>query len=748
MKQRKPFENASFIEAKTEYKREFTGENNAPIFRKHFETHGKKVVILRVCALGYGYCYINGKKVTEDLFTAPVSDYNKTLWYNEYDVSELCTEGENVFAAVLGHGWYNEEFESPWKISEAPWRGAPKIIAEATADGEVLFSTDESFLCDICKAYVFNAVRSGEYFDSRLYDENQYKKDFDDSLWETAKIAENIPSGVFRKCECEPIRECEEIKPVKIMKTGEKRYVFDMGKNISGYVRLCAAEECGTLLTIRYAEQIKEDGELELNAMDTYYKGGNLFQTDRFVCNGKSFLWSPRFAYHGFRYIEIDGIENDVDIDVRGVFVHQNIKARTAFHCSDEFLNKLFEAGIRSSYSNMFYMLTDCPTREKLGWTNDARASCEQLYINFDIDAFFTKWLRDIYDSQRSDGCLSCVVPSAGWGYDWGNGPVSDGILFEIPYMSYLYENNEAPLINSIAYFKKYLEYIDTRRDADGFVCFGLDDWANPGSRPEFKKEFKGFGMDTQKKKVPKEFINAVLICRFCNIAALACSLSGDDDSFFKEFAQKEKARIKSNFITENGDCATDAQTAVAMLIVEKAGGEISKLSEQLKRLVEENDFHHDCGMVGMRYLFEALEMSSLNEYAYKIITAEGYPSYKQWFESGATTLWETWDISKHNDSKNHHMYSCVLSYLIGAVLGIKKDFKSKECEKYIIKPAFHEKITNCRGERKTEKGCINLSWERENGKIKVKIKLDGEVCASYKENQLTRGEYIFIENA
>lgn len=745
MSEKEPFENANFIESSIKYNKDFTGKNYVPLLRRRFKLYGATRVLLRVCALGYGYFYINGKKVTQDLFTSPVSNYNKTLWYNEYDITALLNDGENVFSAILGNGWYNEEFESPWKINEAPWRGAPKMIAELEANGKIIFSTDNSFLCDICAAYIFNALRSGEYFDSRLYNEKWNEKDFDDSSWGRARISEKIPTGKFRKCECEPIRECEEIQPVKIQKTGKERYVFDMGKNISGYVRLFTAGESGQLLTIRYAEQLNENGEPELNAMDTYYKGGNLFQTDRFICSGKSFVWAPKFSYYGFRYVEIDGIKNEKAIKVCGVFVHQNISRRTEFYCSDKFLNKLFEAGIRSSYSNMFYMLTDCPTREKLGWTNDARASCEQLYINFEADAFFSKWLQDIYDAQRPDGCLPCVVPSAGWGYEWGNGPVSDGILFEIPYMSYLYENNETMLKNSLPYFKKYLEYINTKRDADGFVRFGLDDWANPGSRPEFKKEFKGFGLDTQKKKVPVEFINAVLICRFCDIARLSCKLSGRDDSFFKEIFEDEKKRINRSFITKDKESKIDAQTAVSMLIVSKLGGELPKLCKQLKRLIEENNYHHDCGMVGMRYIFEALDRCDLNEYAYKIITADGYPSYKDWFDNGATTLWETWDVLKHNDSKNHHMYSCVLTYLINVATGIQKDFGCLKHEKYVIRPYFYKQLKSCRGKRSTKKGSISISWVRENRGIKVQIQIEGEVCATYMEKSLNRGTHVFF---
>ena len=151
----------------------------------------------------------------------------------------------------------------------------------------------------------------------------------------------------------------------------------------------------------------------------------NLFAAVRTLCG------------HGFRYIEISGIKNPSLNDVSGVFVHQAVKTRTGFECSDERINKLFKAGQNATLSNLFYMPTDCPTREKLGWANDAQSSTEQMLINFETERVFEKWLTDIHDAMREDGALPGIIPTAGWGYHWGNGPVSDGVLFEIPYRLY-----------------------------------------------------------------------------------------------------------------------------------------------------------------------------------------------------------------------------------------------------------------------------------------------------------------------
>lgn len=171
--------------------------------------------------------------------------------------------------------------------------------------------------------------------------------------------------------------------------------------------------------------------------------------TDKVICSGKPIVWSPKFAYHGFRYIEIEGLETADEVIVEGVFVHQAVELRTQFECSDDFLNKLFRGGIMATYSNMFYSITDCPTREKLGWTNDAQASCEQILTDFKAEDVLNKWLQDIRDAMREDGAMPGIIPTPGWGFHWGNGPVSDGVLFEIPYRIYLHTGNGSPLLES-----------------------------------------------------------------------------------------------------------------------------------------------------------------------------------------------------------------------------------------------------------------------------------------------------------
>jgi len=715
-------DNIPFIKPNVPFVREFEEQNYAPMFRRCFDLQSISDAHLYVCTLGIGYVYINGQPISDDLFIAPVSDYTKTLWYNEYDVAHLLKKGKNVVSVWCGNGFYNEPFKTDWGHNNAKWRDVPKFALRLEIGNETVLASDEKWKCKAKTAVYFNALRSGERFDARLYDEHWTDVDYDDSDWQFVKIDDTPPAGVFRKCFCEPIRECSVYKPINIERTSKGKYIYDIGQNISGYIRLNVTGLSGQQITIRYAEQINDDLSLKLNNMDTYYPQSE-FQTDKFICNGNRVTWSPKFAYHGFRYIEIDGVSSDKDIEVEGIFVHQDILKKTEFECSNKFLNDLFKAGEISVYSNMFYMITDCPTREKLGWTNDAQSSARQMLINFKSEKLLEKWLFDIYDAMREDGSLPGIVPTPGWGYEWGNGPVSDGALLEIPYRIYLQTGNPEPLKRSLPYFNKYFNYLDSRRE-DGFIRFGLSDWAGPG-----------FLENWENPDVPCEIVNAILEYGFYEKAALAASLAGFNSEEYKKRQIKIKELIKNTYITKDGECKVDKQTPVAMIICFKLFEDIEALKVQLKRLVEEKNFRHDCGMVGMRYLLWALNQCGLEEYAYKIVAGKGFPGYSEWFENGATTLWEYWEWQKNSDSKNHHMFSDVLAWMLETVCGISVNFERVE-----INPFFFKELDYAKAVHVTDYGKICVEWQRKEDEISLCLDIPHQIDVYYKGNKLQSG--------
>ncbi len=723
------FGSAVFIKPDIKFQREFSFANTAPLFRKSFDLADVSKATLRVCGLGYAYYFINGEPVTKDLFVAPVSNYNKTLWYTAYDVTHLLKKGKNTVAVICGNGFFNETIETNWLFHTALWRDNPKFILNLTVDEKTVLVSDGTWKCKPDSFVYFNNLRCGEYFDARKYEPEWKSNDFDDSHWQYAKKDTMPPCGVLRKCQCEPVREHTVYEPVHIWHKGGNRYIFDMGQNMSGYVRLTHFGRADEELTIRYAECIDEDTELAYYGMDTYYSKHGEFQTDKFISSGKPITWSPHFAYHGFRYIEIDGITDLAKIDVKAVFVHQQIARRTAFACSDSYMNRMYNAGVMSSYSNMFYMLTDCPTREKLGWTNDAQSSVEQMLTNFQTENLLEKWLQDIYDAMLQDGSLPGIIPSAGWGYHWGNGPVSDGILFEIPYRVYLHTRDPRLLINSLPYFDRYFAFLDANKSEDGLVRVGLHDWAAPGFA-----DLTDVG-----------FINAVLTCSFYKIAGLAAALAGSSaKERYSAQADELESFIKDRFIGGDGRCTIHEQCAVAMLIYYDLFDALAPLKAQLTELLLAEDFHIKCGMVGVRRLLLALNKCDLADYAYQVLHAEGYPGYKTWFDGGATTLWEKWDIHQISDSKNHHMYSDFMSWQIKTLAGISINEQDLTQLAFVLNPVFLKDISDVNCTYHTVRGTIAVAWKRADDKIILDVTVDNGVLLLYKGNQLAAGSHSF----
>lgn len=721
------FEKAYFIKPSEVFRKEFSEANSSSVFFQSFtlDVH-PKTATLYICALGIGYAYINGERVGQDLFTAPPSDYEKRLWYMRYDVSSLLKQGENTIAVLCGNGFLNEDMQNGWASTDAAWRDHPKMIAELYVDDTLKLASDDSWKATLHSPYIMNRYRQGVVYDSRIPAPDSV--DFTATDWGNAVRDERAPKGVLTEYTNEPICELEIKQPISITKKSENRIIVDFGVNMSGFARIYTEGKNGDVIKIRYGETLAEDGELYAESImqEVYFPQGE-FATERFICNGKPFEWSTLFSYYGFRYVEVTCGNLNALKKIVGVFVSQNIATRSSFNCSDSFLNKLFECGIQATKSNLFYMPTDCPTREKYGWMNDAQSSSEQILTNFHAENMFLQWNVNICDAFTEDKGLPGIVPTHGWGYDWGNGPVSDGSLFEHVYRVYLHSGNKDGLVYNLPYFRKYLAFLKSKEDENGFINFGLYDWANPNKNI---------------CTTPLEFINAVYRVKFNRIAGLAARLQGESDKEFIEEENRQIALIRKNWILPNGECSVNEQTALAMLIYHGIYEDLQLLKEQLKQAVEAREFHHNCGMVGLRHLYIALNICGLQDYAMRIVKAKGYPSYSEWLEKDATTLWEMWDCKL---SRNHHMYSDVLSWLMKTVVGISPDDNAETFERIKIQPYFFDEMEYANGHYDSLKGRVSVDWKKIDKTVELKITAPCDAFVEYEGKLLSQGEHQFV---
>ncbi|HWB92094.1 MAG TPA: family 78 glycoside hydrolase catalytic domain, partial [Puia sp.] len=453
----------------------------APEFRKTF-TFSKQIAQARlyISGVGYNIPYINGRKVGDHVLDPAFTRYDKTVLYSTYDVTSVLHPGENVLGVVLGNGWYNMITKAVWGFDHAPWRNAPAVIAQLEivfrdGTGEVVCS-DESWKVGPGPT-VFNSIRQGESYDARKETQGWDSAGFDDAQWFRPVVVAG-PGGQLKAQMIQPIRITDTLISRSIAEPKPGVYVFDMGRNIAGFAELRIQAPAGTEITLKYGERLFADGTVDQRDIAQHVEGG-VVQTDKYICKGGGVeVWHPAFSYYGFQYVEVSGLPARPDrTAITGMTIHTAFEAAGNFQCSNELFNKIQRNAVSSYQSNFMGYPTDCPQREKNGWTGDAHLAAEMGLYNFKAENGYSKWLGDIADEQRPTGELSAIVPSSGWGYFWGNGPAWDNAMVLIPWYLYEYAGDRRIVQLMYPHIKRYVDYLGTRAK-DQIVSWGLGDWA------------------------------------------------------------------------------------------------------------------------------------------------------------------------------------------------------------------------------------------------------------------------------
>ena len=711
-----------------------TIKNNvpAPILRKGFFIEKQpKNATLRICVSGFYHLYINGKKITKGELAPYINNPDHILYCDEYDVSSTLTTGKNAIGVILGNGFANQDIDS-WNFSKAEFR-APLCMALELTDGEdVILSSDESFKVH-SSPILFDMYRYGIIYDAREEINGFSDADFDDSHWENATLA-HPPKGKITICEALPVNAQYELKPKHIEKQTdfcyllsnegepllythtEKGWLYDFGLNCAGVCRLKIKGKRGQKVTLRHCEALK-DGYFNINSTYTlkedYENYIHLHQTDTYILKGgKEEIFTPVFTYHGFRYVLVEGItEEQATKDLLTyVVMNTDIKKRADFSCSDKTLNKLYEMGLRSDLSNFHHFPTDCPHREKNGWTGDISVSAHQLLLNFDCSDAFDVWLENVRYAQHENGELPGIVPTAGWGYEWGNGPVWDSVMVNVPYYAFKYNGSTEIIRKNAPMIKKYLEYIACKRDERGLIACGLGDWVQP--------EAYTVGI-----KAPLEFTDSAQILETARKSAVLFDAVEMYEE--KEFAlnlEKELLNsIRENLIdfstmTVAGNCQTSQAYAIALGIFSE--DEKKKAYERLLDFIKEYDSHAYCGMIGLRYIFHVLFENGDADLALKMITRKDAPSYGNMLALGGTALFEATQQNGVQQSQNHHFFGDILNLFITKLGGIRINPAMNDTNNVTISPIIPKGIEHAFASFKD----ISVLWKKNNGKIDVKI--------------------------
>ncbi|MDR2886075.1 MAG: family 78 glycoside hydrolase catalytic domain, partial [Rikenellaceae bacterium] len=428
-----------------------------PLLRREVEVSGTAASArLYVSGLGYYEMFINGEKVGDKMLDPGYTHFDKRAYYSTYDVTDMLKSGGNALCAALGNGWFNVQALSVWRFELARWRQRPRMICELHieyADGtrEVIASGDDWKTST--GALQFADLYSGEYYDARKEPAGWKNAGFDDAGWSAAQVVPS-PAPLLQSELFPPIRITEQYAATGFKQFSPQLYVYSFPVNMSGVTRINIKGEAGTKVYIRHGELLHPDGHLDQSNIDPYFHREDnplplqpvedeYFQTNIYVLRGDAAgeEYMPSFTYHGFQYVEVES-DRPVTLTQESLtaqFMHTDLIPAGSFSCSNELLNKFYAATMQSYLSNWHSIPTDCPQREKNGWTADAWISMDLGLLSFDGVAIYEKWLRDFEDNTTPEGRVSGIIPSAGWGYaDW-IGPVWDAAMFIIPTALYDY---------------------------------------------------------------------------------------------------------------------------------------------------------------------------------------------------------------------------------------------------------------------------------------------------------------------
>lgn len=646
-------------------------ETVSPVFQKKFNVAKKvETATLAVCAPGLFEATLDGEKIGDQVLTPAFTRYDRRCLYNVFDLTDKfqnAAPGERELQFVLGHSWYDVRAIVTWNFDAAPWRDFPRMrgwLELQYEDGTTeTVATDSSWTYST-SPILFDCVRQGETVDGNWTREilgNVVAVPgpvSDDKL-----TAQNVP---FSK-----ITETFAAKNVK--KIGDKTWVVDAGANVAGWARIqIRGQEKGDVLRFRYSERF--DGEkIERFDIAQHFMSGTPayqtgmkgeFQTDFYFCNGTDGeTFEPRFTYNGFQFIEVTGLSQEPKPeDFTICVVNTDFNQIGDFECSNELLNDI-QAATLTSYRGNFVAgyPTDCPHREKNGWTGDAHLACELAQYNFENTVGYEKWIADLRDEQKPNGNLPGIVPTGDWGYTWGNGPAWDSSLVLIPWYAYCYRGDVRILEDSFAAMQKYVDYMTTRELENGLLSHGLGDWV------------------PVKTVTPVEVTSTAFYYVDAKIVAQTAKILGDDAAFEKYSKLAEEIRTRYNTALYKGDgvYSIGSQTSQATAIHQgfaaalDAADQAAVFAKLVERAQNAMDGHLDVGILGAKYILRTLSEGGRTDLALALMLQEKQPSYADWIRRGAGTLWEDWG---EGSSRNHIMFGDVSAWFYQSLAGIKLD--------------------------------------------------------------------------
>ncbi|MBX3404094.1 MAG: family 78 glycoside hydrolase catalytic domain [Phycisphaeraceae bacterium] len=694
-----------------------------PYLRRGF-TVSKPIARARLytTALGVHEITLNGHRIGDDHLSPGWTDYRKRVRYRAHDVTALLSRGPNALGAMVGPGWFSGRV-GLFGISRF-YGDSPALLAQlevSYTDGSTeRIITDSSWKVHAGPLLMADMMK-GETYDARHEIPGWNAATFDDSEWATAQTraeSRNLQAEV-----AEPVRIIEELPAQTVTEPTPGAFIFDLEQNMVGVVRLTLRGRAGRPITIRHGEMLNPDGTLYTAnlrgapSIDTYTPASDA-----------EFTWQPRFTFHGFRYVELTGLDSRPDLDaVTGLALSSDMPDAGTFECSDPRLNRLQSNIVWGLRGNYLSIPTDCPQRdERMGWMADTQVFVPTAAYNADIAAFMTKWMTDVIDAQREDGAHSDVAPVTR-GLTYGTPAWADAGTI-VPWLMYEIYADKRLLERCIDSMIKWVEWCRTHstnllRDRDRGNDYG--DWLS-------------ISADT-----PKDVLGTAYFAHSADLVARSLRVLGrvEEAERYERLFEDIKAAFNAAYVAADGRIKGDTQTVyiLGLRFNLLSDDHRKRAMEYLVADIESKGNRLSTGFVGVSHLLPVLSGNGKPDVAYKLLLQDEFPSWLYSVKHGATTIWERWngytpETGPHPDigmnSFNHYALGSCGQWMFSDVAGIRESQDPRTRADWLIRPLYHGPLTSAGAEYRSIRGTVACRWSKSDSEFLLHLRVPPNTTA------------------
>ncbi|MDQ6946671.1 MAG: glycoside hydrolase family 78 protein [Actinomycetota bacterium] len=696
----------------------------SPYLRNEFDLRSSvRRARLYATARGVYEVYLNGVRVGDDLLAPGWTDYRKRVQYQTYDVTDLIAEGRNAIGGILGDGWFAGFVGFDPKHRGAHYGARPQLLLQLNIEyqdgSRDSVATDASWRFST-GAILFSDFLVGESYDARKEIQRWAEPGSDGAGWYPVGVEDLADVRLVAQPD-EGVRIMEVVEPKTVTESKSGAYVYDMGQNMVGWVRLRVQGAAGTEVTLRHAEALNPDG--------TIYTSNLRFAraTDRYVLKGgEEEVYEPRFTFHGFRYVEIAGYPGEPPLAaITGRVLRSATPVTGSFDCSNPMVNKLQSNILWGQRGNFLSVPTDCPQRdERLGWTADAQIFAGTASFNMDVARFFEKWMGDVRDAQSPAGAFPDVAP------------LIHPTLFEL--------TQGAPAWGDagvIVPWTVYRLYEDTRIVEDSYDA--MTRWMvylHEGN-PELVRKTRlgnnyGDWLAPKDDVTPRDLLATAYWAYDARLMAeMAAAIGRHADAVkYRELFEGISRAFVQTYLASDGRLEGDTQTGYVLALHMGLLPEELRpaAAEHLVRAIERDGGHLSTGFVGVGYLCPALTQAGRIDVAYRLLLNETFPSWGYTIKNGATTIWERWDgwtaengfQSPNMNSFNHYSLGSVGEWLYRDVAGLDLDGGTPGYARIVIRPRLGGGLTYARGELDSVRGRIVSAWSVEGDRFRLQVSI------------------------